>query len=144
MTGPRRRRRVTPSACVHRTAERRYCRRPGEWSIDHDKSFYCWQHACILIRDRGLARTVTHVLTGEHRQAPVRPLAIDRRPPPVGAAAIVVELNRARNRPAFERCRRAIRAQIADLKDERLGITPPVLEAMHAARTRIGLPVGGN
>lgn len=142
MTG-RRRRSTGVFACNHRTLQRRICRHPGRWLIPGDKRFYCWQHACNLVRDRGLAHEVTHVITGERRRPTIRPLAIDKRPLPTTVDGIVAEFDRARNVAAFNRGRRACIAQIRHVKDERLGLKTEVLQAIHAARARIGLPLGG-
>lgn len=129
--------------CMARTCSGRGCTRPGNWRVTGDRRSYCWQHAVILIRERGIERVLTHAHTGEQVSPEIKPLAIDRAPLPVGVPAIVAELDRARTVRAFNRCRRAVIEQLADCHHQVLGLKPEIHEGLSRARQRIGIDTGG-
>jgi hypothetical protein len=125
--------------CSHPKVNSGRCRRTAIWALPHGDDVLCWQHAVAVAHNRG-ADTVTHWITGQRRTVPTAVgLAENSRPLPTGEAAIIRDLNSARTRRAYQRCRRAIVTDLNACRNGR-GLKPAVSTALARAKRRVGLP----
>lgn len=124
--------------CTSATAAGRVCRAVGRWFIAGGADYLCKRHA----RERALLHgdpRIVNTLTGRIEMVDPSDVHITSasRPVPQGIDAIVADLAVARTDRDIDRCRLAILTQIEQVKDERLGLKSPVLDAWRTAKARV-------